>query len=319
MKRLLDDLLDVSRVSQGKIDLRREPVELGAILRQAAEVSRPLITEKEQRLSLTPPAAPIMLDADPTRLVQVFANLLNNAAKYSDRGGHIEVDTGIEDREVLVRVRDNGVGMSADLIARAFDLFVQDTRSLDRAQGGLGIGLTMVRSLVKLHGGSVRAFSEGPGRGSELVVRLPRASMLPLPAASSGPHAIRPAPRSLRVLVVDDNLAAARSLGELLALLGHQVTLAHDGPDALALIAGAAPELVMVDIGLPGMDGYSVAAALRKSGFDRLALIALTGYGRDEDIARSRAAGFDHHLVKPVDLAALQRITTGLEIGADQR
>ncbi len=175
MKRLLDDLLDISRVSQGKIELRKERLDLQDILLQAVEISRPLLVEKQQRLSVKPAPAPVLIEADPTRLVQVFANLLDNAAKYSDRGGHVELDLSVEDGDALVRVRDDGAGMSPDLLENAFDLFVQETRSLDRAQGGLGIGLTMVRSLVKMHGGSVRAFSEGPGRGCELVVKLPRA------------------------------------------------------------------------------------------------------------------------------------------------
>jgi two-component system CheB/CheR fusion protein len=309
IKRLLDDLLDVARVSQGKIDLRREQLDLGTILTRAIEVSRPLMTEKHQALTVTTRPQAILVDADQTRLVQVFANLLNNAAKYSEHGGRIELDYGIEQDEAFVRVRDNGVGMTPDLLERAFDLFVQETRSLDRAQGGLGIGLTMVRSLVKLHGGTVRAFSDGPGRGTEVVVKLPRvlgAARTPRPAAG---FTVAKTERSLRVLVVDDNVDAARTLGELLRYLGHQVAVASDGPSALAAAATVAPELVLIDIGLPGMDGYALASALRSAGHGLAALIAVTGYGRDEDLRRSSEAGFDHHLVKPVDLAALQRIT----------
>jgi CheY-like chemotaxis protein len=296
-------------VSQGKIDLRREQLDLGTILTRAIEVSRPLMTEKHQALTVTTRPQAILVDADQTRLVQVFANLLNNAAKYSEHGGRIELDYGIEQDEAFVRVRDNGVGMTPDLLERAFDLFVQETRSLDRAQGGLGIGLTMVRSLVKLHGGTVRAFSDGPGRGTEVVVKLPRvlgAARTPRPAAG---FTVAKTERSLRVLVVDDNVDAARTLGELLRYLGHQVAVASDGPSALAAAATVAPELVLIDIGLPGMDGYALASALRSAGHGLAALIAVTGYGRDEDLRRSSEAGFDHHLVKPVDLAALQRIT----------
>ena len=312
MKRLLDDLLDVARVSRGKIELRKELVDLAAVVVRAVEVSRPLIGEKQQRLSVTSGAGgTILVDADATRLVQVFANLLNNAAKYSERGGRIDVDITAADDESVVRVRDNGIGMAPELLDRVFDLFVQATRSLDRAQGGLGIGLTMVRNLVRMHGGSVRAFSDGPGLGSEVVVRLPReraavpttterAPSAPLPSTVSGP---------LRVLVVDDNLDAATSLGTLLSLIGHVVTLAPDGPTALALVPAANPDLVLIDIGLPVMDGYALAAALRDAGVDRTALVAVTGYGRDDDVRRSREAGFDEHLVKPVDLATLQRIT----------
>jgi PAS domain S-box-containing protein len=309
MKRLLDDLLDVSRVSQGKIELRPEVLDLESVLQQGVEVSRPLITEKHQRLSVTAAGASIFVDADPVRLVQVFGNLLNNAAKYSEPGGSIEVEIAAEDGEGVVRVRDHGAGMSPDMLERAFELFVQDTRSLDRAQGGLGIGLTMVRSLVKMHGGSVRAFSDGPGLGCEIVVRLPRAGEAVRRGRGDEPQAtVASASRPLRILVVDDNVDAASTLASLLTLLGHDVAVAHDGPGALAKTAGARPELVFIDIGLPGMDGYALASALRAAGFNRAALIAVSGYGRDEALLRSGQRGFDHHLVKPVDLAALQRI-----------
>ena len=310
MKRLLDDLLDISRVSQGKIDLRREVIELWSVVHRAVEMSRPLMTEKSQRLSLTTAGASIFVDADPARLVQVFGNLLNNAAKYSEPGGSIEVEIAAEGGEAVFRVRDHGVGMSAELLERAFDLFVQDTRSLDRAQGGLGIGLTMVRSLVKMHGGTVRAFSDGPGRGCEIVVRLPRASEPARSVPGDQPRAAgASAPRPLSILVVDDNHDAATALARLLSILGHQVAVAYDGPGALARTADARPELVFIDIGLPGMDGYALASALRAGGLDRAALVAVTGYGRDEDVRRSLACGFNHHLVKPVDLSVLQRIT----------
>ena len=319
MKRLLDDLLDVSRVSKGKIELRKELLDLGAILLRAVEVSRPLMDDKDQMFTLTSARGPVLVEADPTRLVQVFANLLNNAAKYSERGGRIELEVSIEDGEAIVRVRDEGVGMTPDLLESAFDLFVQETRSLDRAQGGLGIGLTMVRSLVTMHGGSVRAFSEGPGRGCEVVVRLPRAAGISLPARPDVPALPTRASRPLRVLIVDDNVEAARTLGDLLALLGHDVTLAADGPTALAVSATAAPELVLIDIGLPGMDGYALAAALRAAGLERAALVAVTGYGRDEDLRRSSAAGFDHHLVKPVDLTANTRVGSAVKPRARRR
>jgi PAS domain S-box-containing protein len=314
MKRLLDDLLDVSRVSQGKIQLRKEPLELGALLLQAVEVSRPMIVEKRQELSMTLAAGPLPLDADPTRLVQVFVNLLNNAAKYTDAGGHIALTAAAEGGEAVVKVRDDGVGMSSTLLACAFDLFVQETRSLDRAQGGLGIGLTMVRTLVKMHGGSVRAFSDGLGRGSEFVVRLPLAleepASSPLDARLVGDaaSAARSEGSPVRVLVVDDNVDAAGAIGDLLEILGHEVTIAHDGPAALAAAAATPPELVLLDIGLPGMDGYAVAAGLRGAGHDRATLVAITGYGQDEHLRRSTEAGFDHHLIKPLDFDALGQI-----------
>ena len=258
---------------------------------------------------MTAPGASILVDADQERLVQVFGNLLNNAAKYSEPGGSIEVELADEGDWAVVRVRDHGVGMSPDLLDRAFDLFVQDTRSLDRAQGGMGIGLTMVRSLVKMHGGSARAFSEGPGKGCEIVVRLPRVSEAVRPTSPDQPQSpIARASRPLRVLVVDDNVDAARSLAQLLTLLGHDVSIAHDGPRALAKAAESRPELVFIDIGLPGMDGYALASALRAGGLHRAALVAVTGYGRDQDLRRSTERGFDDHLVKPIDLAALQRV-----------
>jgi two-component system CheB/CheR fusion protein len=308
MKRLLDDLLDVSRVSQGKIQLRAEAVELGAVLAQAVEVSQPILGEKRQQLTVRGSAVPLPLDADPTRLLQVFANIINNAAKYTDAGGHISITASVDAGEAVVAVRDDGVGMAPELLDTAFDLFVQETRSLDRAQGGLGIGLTMVRTLVKLHGGSVRALSEGPGRGSEIVVRLPLAHRAAQPESRAGAEG-PPAPAgALRVLVVDDNTDAARALGRLLELLGHQVAVAHDGPGALEAASTLHPELVLLDLGLPGMDGYAVAARLRAAGHRPAALVALTGYGQAEHHQRSTDAGFDHHLVKPVDFARLRQI-----------
>ena len=314
MKRLLDDLLDVSRVSLGKIQLEKRPVELGALLLQAVEISRPVIAEKKQQLSLALAQELLPMHADPTRLVQVFANLLNNAAKYTDVRGSINLSVTVEDGEAVVKVRDDGTGMTPELLERAFDLFVQETRSLDRAQGGLGIGLTMVRTMVKMHGGSVRAFSEGPGRGSEFVVRLPLET-----AAAEAPVAREKqistkigAGYALRVLVVDDNADAALTMEHLLKLLGHDVMVVHNGPQALAAAARVAPDLVFLDIGLPGMDGYAVAAKLREAGHHRAALVALTGYGQDEDLLRSSRAGFDRHMVKPVDVATLRRLTAEL-------
>jgi two-component system CheB/CheR fusion protein len=316
MKRLLDDLLDVARVSQGKIQLRTEPLELGAVLLQAVEVSRPMIVEKRQELSLTLAQGPLPLDADPTRLVQVFANLLNNAAKYTDAGGHIALTVRVEDGAAVVRVRDDGMGMTPELLAGAFDLFVQEARSLDRAQGGLGIGLTMVRTLVKMHGGSVRAFSEGPGRGSEFVVSLPLASGAALPADGDASSKDMPPPRPLRVLVVDDNEDAARSIGYLLEMTGHEVLVVFDGEDAIVAAVGAQPDLVLLDIGLPGMDGYAVAARLRAAGLKHATLVALSGYGQQEHLRRSREAGFDHHLVKPIDFEKVAKIAAQLQATA---
>ncbi len=319
MKRLLDDLLDVSRVSQGKIQLRKEPLELGALLLQAVDVSRPMIVEKRQELSLTLAHGPLRLEADPTRLVQVFANLLNNAAKYTDEEGHIALTVRSEDGEAVVRVRDDGMGMSPEILARAFDLFVQETRSLDRAQGGLGIGLTMVRTLVKMHGGSVRASSEGPGRGTEFVVTLPLLPDGEIPTArgSASKGAVSGGP--LRVLVVDDNEDAARAIGFLLEMTGHQVAIVFDGPAALEAAASAPPDLVLLDIGLPGMDGYAVATRLRAAGHARATLVALSGYGQDEHLRRSTASGFDHHMVKPIDFEQVEKIIAQIQGAEDNK
>jgi PAS domain S-box-containing protein len=308
MKRLLDDLLDVSRVSQGKIELRREPVQLVPLLQQAVEVSRPALLERRQSLTLDLGNVPLPLDADPTRIVQVFANLLNNAAKYTNEGGHVWLSVAAEGGQAVARVRDDGVGMSAEFLSQAFELFAQERRSLDRAQGGLGIGLTMARTLVRLHGGAVHVSSAGPGRGTEVVVRLPLAVQartytprVPIKAAPS----VGDAP--LRVLVVDDNADATQTIGDILKRLGHTVTLAYDGPSALEMAAEARPDLMFLDIGLPGLDGYALAARLRAAGH-RGAIVAITGYGHVDDRRRSEAAGFDHHLVKPIDFAELVRI-----------
>jgi two-component system CheB/CheR fusion protein len=309
MKRLLDDLLDVSRVSQGKIQLRKESVNLSALLLQAVEVSRPMMLEKRQQLAMSLAQEWLPLDADPTRIIQVFANLLNNASRYTHPRGHITLTSTVEHGDVLVSVRDDGMGMNPDLLTRAFELFVQEARSSDRAQGGLGVGLTLVRTLVKMHGGCVQAFSDGPGCGSEFVVRLPLATVAKLPAARPAPPPIQvDTNAALRVLVVDDNEDAAHALGQVLELIGHSVTLAHDGPGAIAAAAAASPELVLLDIGLPGMDGYAVAERLRAAGHDRAALVAISGYGQDDDLRRSTEAGFDHHLVKPVDGALLRKL-----------
>jgi CheY-like chemotaxis protein len=308
MKRLLDDLLDVSRVSQGKIQLQKQRIDLNVLLDQAVAMSRPMMIEKQHALSIVRAPQPMELDADPTRLLQVFDNIVNNAAKYTDPGGHIEIVAAVEDREAVVTTRDDGIGMTPELLARAFDLFVQGTRSLDRTQGGLGIGLTLAQTLVRMHGGSVRAFSDGPGRGSQLVVRLPLALPRARPPVPPPPAPVAGAGVPLRVLVVDDNIDAAKTLGQLLTFTGHEVSLAHDGPAALAAASTGALDLVLLDIGLPGMDGYAVAARLRAMGHTDTALVALTGYGREDDIRRSRDAGFDHHVVKPIDFAQLRRI-----------
>jgi PAS domain S-box-containing protein len=305
--RLVDDLLDVSRIIRGRIELRKEPVELATILRRAIETLRLNFDHQQQSLVVSAPKESIWLHADPVRLVQVVGNVLNNASKYTDRGGRIELSAERAGGEAVIRVRDNGVGIEPELLPKVFDLFTQASRSLDRSQGGLGIGLTLVRSLVEMHGGTVSAHSEGPGRGSEFMIRLP---------AATAPHSSKPewpsagSNERLRILVVDDNVGAAQMLSVLLTTLGpHEVEIAFDGPSALKTVEQFRPEIVFLDIGLPGMDGYRVGAALRRNmEFSPTVLVALTGYGQDEDRRRSREAGFDEHLVKPPSLKSIEAI-----------
>jgi len=310
LARLVDDLLDVSRFSRGRIELRREPVELRRAVAGAVESVRPHVELRRQILALTLPDEPLWLDADLTRIEQILANLLHNAAKFTEPGGRIDLTAERHGDEVLVRVRDEGAGIDPELLPRVFDLFVQGERSLARSRGGLGIGLTLVRSLVERHGGTIEAASEGPGRGSELRVRLPLLAAPERREPAAAPEL--PAAAGSRVLLVEDNLDAAESLGELLRIWGHEVTVAHDGAAALGAVPEARPEVVLLDIGLPGMDGYEVASRLRATpGLAGLRLIAVTGYGQESDRRRARLAGFDHHLVKPVDLDRLRALLAG--------
>ncbi|HYG63443.1 MAG TPA: ATP-binding protein [Thermoanaerobaculia bacterium] len=307
LTRLVDDLLDVSRITRGKIDLRRERVELSAVIERAMETSRPLIEAAGHRLTVIFPERRLLLDADPTRVSQVLSNLLNNAAKYTSDGGHIELIAGQEGEEAVIRVRDDGIGIPKEMLGLIFEMFTQVDTSLERAQGGLGIGLTIARRLVEMHGGTLEAASEGPGRGSELTVRLPLA-----PAETAGPDLLEDegaakAGAARRILVVDDNLDSAESLGMLLQIMGHDVRVAHDGLRALEVAAEHRPEVVLLDIGMPGMNGYDVARRLREWDATRSSLlVAMTGWGQDEDRRRSKEAGFDHHLVKPLDPKSLE-------------
>jgi two-component system CheB/CheR fusion protein len=311
LARLVDDLLDVSRITRGKIKLQKERIDLAMVVARAIETSRPLIEARRHELSVTLPTTSLWLLADPTRLAQVLANLLNNAAKYTAEGGRIWLSAEREAAGVTVRVRDTGMGMPADLVPRLFQPFIQADRALDRSQGGLGIGLTLVKTLVELHGGSVSACSAGPEQGSEFSVRLPIAEG-EQPSAGNGPslslaqEAAGSSGVSRRVLVVDDNADAAHSLALLLQMEGHQVEVVHDGLQALVVAQAQGPEVVLLDIGLPQMDGYEVARRLRRQpGLERAVLVALTGYGQEEDRRRSQEAGFDEHLVKPVEPATL--------------
>jgi PAS domain S-box-containing protein len=310
MSRMIDDLLDISRITEGKIDLRKQVVSLESMVRAAANVTRSGIEARGQELAITLPAEPVFLNADATRIEQVFANLLANACKYSGSGCRISLSAERtpahgEEPEVIVRVRDDGIGIAPEWLPRVFDLFVQaTTQALDRARGGLGIGLTIVDRLVKLHGGSVEARSEGLGHGSEFIVRLP---ILPGPATPPPPPSplARETPR--RMLIVDDNEDSARSMSALQHLRGHETRTAFTGPDAVAAAAEFAPEVVLLDIGLPGMDGFEVARRLRTMpALAGALLVAMTGYDSAQDRAHARAAGFDEYLVKPVDLDRLR-------------
>jgi PAS domain S-box-containing protein len=316
LARLVDDLLDVSRITQGKITLRKEVVELAPLVRRTAEALRPTVDDRRHALAVSVPAEPVCLEADPTRLEQVLTNLVQNAAKYTHPGGHIWLAARREGKEVVLSVRDSGVGMTPEVLRHVFDLFVQGERGLDRSPGGLGIGLTLVRRLVELHGGSVRASSAGPGRGSEFVVRLPALGEAPAGAAAGGPSGGRPA-AARRILVVDDNRDVADSHALVLRLAGHSVRAVYDGATALAEARAYRPDLVFLDIGMPGMDGYEVARRLRQQqGLEKVTLVALTGWGQDEDRRRSKEAGIDHHLVKPVDPDAVKELLAHLHPAA---
>lgn len=317
--RLVDDLLDVSRISRGMVKLEPQRVSLATILEHAVETTGPLVDAGGHMLTVRTPDAPVFVHGDLTRLAQVVSNLLNNAAKYTPRGGHIELWAGIERPEpgappwAVVRVTDDGTGISADMLPRVFDLFAQVDRTLDRAQGGLGIGLSLVRRLVEMHGGTIAARSEGLGRGSTFTVRLPLASAGEDGAA--GEAVARPEGRAAarRVLVVDDNLDAAETLAMLLSLQGHEATTAHSGPEALEAARARRPEVVFLDIGMPGMDGYEVARRLRADpALAGTTLVALTGWGSEDDKRRSQDAGFDVHLTKPVEPTAVAEVLAGI-------
>jgi PAS domain S-box-containing protein len=309
--RLVDDLLDVSRITSGRIRLRRQPLELAEALQSAAEMARPLLDDAGQQLLVSRPDEPLWIDADRTRLEQVIANLLNNASKYSQRGQRVWLSLLREDGQAVLRVRDEGAGLDAELLPTVFDLFVQGKPTIERAGGGLGIGLTLVKQLAELHGGSVRASSAGPGRGSEFEVRLPALPGAP-PVRAAQPRAEKGS-RPQRVLVVDDNVDAADSISVLLQLWGHDVRVVHSGAEALRLGRDFEPQVVLLDIGLPVMDGYEVARRLREEPATKGAMIvALTGYGQEEDRRRAAEAGFDHHLTKPVEPEALQEFLASL-------
>jgi signal transduction histidine kinase len=309
MTRLIDDLLDVSRITRDMLVLRVQRIGLEQVMAAAIETSRPLIAEREHALHVELPAEPVHLDADPARLAQVLSNLLTNAAKYTAPGGEIRVAAEADDREVLIKVTDTGIGIEPDMLPMVFDLFVQGDRSRDRSGGGLGIGLTLARRLVMMHGGAIDVHSAGPGQGAVFSVRLP--------VAPASAEAGRPAmllseaelPHALRVLVIDDNEDAADMLATLLTAWGQQARVARDGLAALEAAHDFRPDVVLLDIGLPHLDGYEVARRIRQQAWGQhMVLAAVTGWGQDSDRQRSQEAGFDHHLVKPVDPEALRTL-----------
>jgi PAS domain S-box-containing protein len=310
MTHLVDDLLEVSRITQGKLELRKQRLELARAMQSAVEAARAIVQASDHRLSVTLSPEPLFLDADPTRISQMILNLLNNAAKYTPPGGSISLTAHREGNQAVIAVRDSGIGIPREHLNSVFEMFSQLAPALDRSQGGLGIGLALVRGLAELHGGTVAAFSNGPGAGSEFVIRLPLSSSADAPADSTEPD--KPPAAGLRIVIVDDNADAADSLAMVLELEGHQVRTASDGVAGLAVIAEFAPQAVILDIGLPLLNGYEVARRVRNDYPDAgIRLIAVTGWGQQQDKQTAVEAGFDHHFTKPVDPSELQRVLSG--------
>jgi len=312
MVRLVGDLVDMSRMSQGKIELRRGRIELASVVNHAVEAARPLMERMEHDLTVTLPARPVYLSADPTRLAQVVGNLLNNACKFTDKGGRISLTVERDGEQAVIRVRDNGIGIAARRLLRVFDMFMQVDTSLERSVSGLGIGLTLVKQLVEMHGGTVEAHSEGLGHGSEFVVRLP--ILVGAPKPPPDPSGTESTPTTVRrILVVDDNRDSAESLATLLTFSGHVTHTAYDGLEAVEAAATFQPDVLLLDIGLPKLNGYEAARKIREQPSGKgLVIIALTGWGQEEDRRRSAEAGFNAHLVKPVDLVALKNLLAEL-------
>ena len=315
MVRLVDDLLDVNRISRGTIELRRGRVELASVLRHAVEASRSAMESAEQALTITLPPQPIYLNADPTRLAQVVGNLLNNANKYTENGGRIGLTVEREGEQAVIRVRDNGIGIAAGELARIFEMFAQVDTSLKRSAGGLGIGLTLVKNLVEMHDGTVAVHSAGVGQGSEFVVRLPIETLESSPPPPPQPTLSEPTTAmSRRILVVDDNRISADSLAKLLQLTGNKTQSAYDGLEAVAAAATFRPDVILLDIGLPKLNGYEAARKIREQPWGKnIVMVALTGWGQDEDRQKSKEAGFNGHMVKPVELTALMKLLAELQ------
>jgi signal transduction histidine kinase len=308
--RLVDDLLDVSRISRGKLQLRKERITLASVVSHTLEVCEALVEQHDHELLVQVPQEPVYVDADRTRLAQVLCNLLSNAAKYSEQGGPIWLTAEREGNEAVIRVKDTGVGIPADMLPRVFDLFWQVDRSLEKSQGGLGVGLTIVKRLVELHGGRVEARSEGHGKGSEFVVRLPVVLSMVQENQESPGDEQQPSPAvRRRVLLVDDNVDAAASMALMLEIMGNEVRIAHDGVAGVEAAAEFRPNLILLDIGMPRLNGYEACRRIREQPWGQKAVIvALTGWGQDEDRRRSQEAGFNNHLVKPVEPAALEKL-----------
>jgi PAS domain S-box-containing protein len=317
MVRLVDDLLDMSRITRGRIELRRETTELAPIVHQAVESARILCKALDHELTVRVPSHPIYLDADPARLTQVLGNLLNNACKFTERGGHVWLTAEDDGGQVIIRVKDNGIGIAPEQLPRLFDMFTQVDTSLERSRDGLGIGLTLVKTLVEMQGGTVEAHSEGLGRGSEFVVRLPTLAEAPAPQPS-GPVAAPGTTARRRILIVDDNVDGAESLAMLLDLGGHETHMRHDGLEAVEAAERLRPDAILLDIGLPRLNGFEVARRIRSQSWGRhVVLIALTGWGQEEDRRQSMEAGFNSHMVKPVDHEVLLRLVASLPSRSD--
>jgi PAS domain S-box-containing protein len=309
MVALVNDLIDISRISTGRIELNREPVALATVVESALEISRPLIDARRHYLSLELPINATYLDVDKTRVAQILSNLLNNAAKYASPNGRIRLSAAVEGEQVAVTVADTGIGIEPEMLSRVFEMFVQVDKRLERTEGGLGVGLTLARRLAELHGGTLEARSAGLGHGSEFILRLKTAAPAPMGTPPGAAIARKQERRHRRILVVDDNVDHADSLASLLRLEGHEVHAAYDGLEAIDAVMERHPEVVLLDIGMPGLNGYEAARRIRALNHaDDMLLIALSGWGQPKDRRLSQEAGFDHHLVKPVDSAVLQRV-----------
>jgi signal transduction histidine kinase/CheY-like chemotaxis protein len=314
LARLVDDLLDVSRVTAGKVVLARKVLDLSLAAQTILQTNQDRLLKRDLRATFTAPAEPVLVDADPVRLEQVLSNVLTNAIKYTPAGGSIDLIVERTGDQGRARIRDTGIGMASDMVPRVFELFAQAQTAIARTQGGMGIGLTLVRHLVELHGGKVEAHSEGVGKGSEFTITLPIATRVAMTASSMPPPTPRPA---LRLVVVEDNPDLSELLREMLEHAGHQVQVASDGAAGLALISAVQPDCALVDIGLPVLNGYEVAEQVRKRGQRQPKLVALTGYGQPEDRQRALDAGFDAHLKKPVELDALERLLSKVQPQAE--